>query len=146
MFGCGEDRTITMFCFHEDLREFCANFIYVHNSQNIYGNEKFSGQKFWRESKYTVSFQCTFPSSLGVLEILTSHLVTLHDVYAMRMFSPICVLDVKFTGDRYFWQYLKFIFRPVNPTVAADKWSYFLFKFPSLHLCEAAFPLSSIKL
>ena len=40
--------------------------------------------------------------------------------------------------------FLAFIFRHLNPTVAADSRSYLHFKCPSLHLSGAAFSLSSI--
>jgi len=43
----------------------------VRNSQAMHGNEIFAGRKLLRHVKYTVSLQCIFPLSLGVVEMLT---------------------------------------------------------------------------
>jgi hypothetical protein len=92
----------------------------VHNSQTMYRNEIFPGQKLWRQVIYTVSFQCTFPLSLEVVEMLASNPVTLLKLRYAYVFL-ICVFDVKITEDPYYWQYLAFIFRPLNPKVSADR-------------------------
>jgi hypothetical protein len=47
-------------------------------------------------------------------------------------------------GNEILTYYLAFIFRPLNPNIAADGRSYFHFKYPFLRLSGAAFSLSSI--